>query len=292
MNSKKRISIFNYTDYKLFLKDYYAFQKKLNRHFSYRYFAQKSGVAPSVLKDIISGRRNLTLPVMSKYAAAMKLSNRETKYFETLVQFVNSKNNTEKNEAFTEMIHIRGRSGIKFLGEDHYEFFSKWFHSAIRELVTLPGFKEDYEWIGRRLSPQITAQQAKKSIEFLLSIGILKRDKNGSLVQKDAVISSEYEMASAALRNFHSQMVGLAGEAIEGAPRELREVSSLTLGLSVKCLNRLKERIRIFKEELLTMVVDDKSDSELVCQMNFQLFPLVSYSKRASGTKDGKEKNM
>ncbi len=284
-NNNKKITIFNYTDYKLFLKDYYAFQKKRSRHFSYRYFAQKSGVAPSVLKDIISGRRNLTFPVMNKYASAMKMRNRERKYFETLVQFVNSKDNTEKNEAFTEMIRIRGRSGIKFLGEDHYEFFSKWYHSAIREMVTLPDFKEDYEWIARRLSPPITAQQAKKSVEFLLSVGILKRDKNGSLIQKDAVISSEYEMASAALRNFHSQMVGLAGEAIEGAPRELREISSLTLGLSVKCLHRLKERIRIFKEELLTMVVDDKSDSELVCQVNFQLFPLISYEKEKSDEK-------
>ncbi len=286
MNNKKNITIFNYTDYKLFLKDYYAFQKKQNRHFSYRYFAQKTGAAASVMKDIMSGRRNLTLPVMNKYAAAMKLSTRETKYFEVLVRFVNSKNNAEKNEAFTEMIRIRGRSGIKFLGEDHYEFFSKWYHSAIRELITLPEFKEDYDWIGARLNPQITPLQAKKSVEFMLSVGILQRDRKGRLAQKDAVISSEYEMASAALRNFHTQMVGLAQDAIEGTPRQLREISSVTLGLSEKCLHRIKERIRIFKEEILTMAVDDKSDSETVCQLNFQLFPLASPDNGKSKAKN------
>lgn len=280
MNSKNGIKIFDYTDYKLFLRDYYSFQKKRNRHFSYRYFAQKAGVAPSVLKDIISGRRNLTLPVMQKYASAIGLSNRETRYFELLLQFVNSKNNIEKNDAFTEMIRIRGRSGIKFLGEDHYEFFSKWYHSAIRELITLPGFREDPEWIAKRLNPPITVAQAKKSLELLLKIGILQRDNSGRLVQKDAIISSEYEMASAALRNFQSQMVELAGKAIEGAPRQHREISSITLGLSEKCLHRLKERIRIFKEEILSMVVEDKSDSETVCQLNFQLFPLVSQKKK------------
>lgn len=276
MIDKKKINIFNYTDYKFFLKDYYNYQKKTYRFFSYRYFAQKTGVAASVLKDIISGRRNLSVPVMHHYAAVMKLNNRETKYFEILVKFVNTKDNAEKNEAFIDMIRLRGRSGIKFLGEDHYEFFSKWYHSAIRELITLPDFVEDYELIARRLHPQITAVQVKKSIEFLLSSGILQRDKNGKLMQKDSVISSEYDMASAALRNYHKQMVELAGFAIEGVPRQLREISSLTLGISVKCLNRLKERIHIFKEDILTMVVDDKSDSELVCQVNFQLFPLVS----------------
>ncbi len=280
MNGRKVINIFDYSDYRLFLKDYYTFRKKRNRHFSYRYFAQKTGVSPSVLKDIISGRRNLTLPVMQKYASAMGLSSRETGYFEVLVRFVNSRKSIEKNEYFTEMIRLRGRAGIKFLGEDHYDFFSKWYHSVIRELVTLPDFRENPEWIAKRLKPSITPVQVKKSLELLLKIGILIRDKNGRLIQKDSVISSEYEMASAALRNFHSQMVELANEAIEGAPREHREISSVTLGLSEKCFNRIKERIRIFKEEILNMVIEDKSDSETVCQLNFQLFPLVSQKDR------------
>lgn len=279
MNGRNGINIFEYTDYKLFLKDFYIYRKKCNCNFSYRYFGQKTGVAPSVLKDIISGRRNLTIPVMYKYASAMGLSSRGIRYFEVLVRFVNSRKNIEKNEFFTEMIRLRGRLGIKFLGGEHYKFFSKWHHSAIRELVTLPDFREDSAWIAKRLIPQITPVQAKKSLELLQKIGILKRDKSGKLIQRDAVISSEYEMASAALRNFHSQMVELAGKAIEGAPRQQREISSLTLGLSDKCFNRIKERIRIFKEEILTMVVEDKNNSETVCQLNFQLFPLVSQKR-------------
>ena len=276
MKSKKEIDIFNYTDYKTFLKDFYTFRKGQNHHFSFRSFGQKTGVAPSVLKDVITGRRNLTLSIMQRYASAMKLTNRETRYFETLVRFANSRSNTEKNEAFVDMIRMRGKSGIKFLGIEHYKFFSKWYHSAIRELVTLPDFKENPEWIAKRLKPQITPAQAKKSLELLLSAGILKRDSKGNLIQKDAVISSEYEMASAALRNFQIQMIKLAGNAVEEVPRQQREISSLTLGMSERFYERLKERIRIFKEEILNMVIEDKSDSDTVYQVNFQLFPLVS----------------
>jgi uncharacterized protein (TIGR02147 family) len=212
---------------------------------------------------------------MKKYSLAMKLGKREAQYFELLVRFNNSNNNDEKNHCFIDMIRLRGNSGIKFLGEDHYSFFSKWYNSAIRELVTLPVFKEDHKWIAKQLQPNITITEVKKSIDLLLEIGLLKRDNKGTLIQVDSVISSEYEMASVALRNFHSQMIGLAGRSLEEVPRTKREVSSLTLGVSDKTLVRMKERIRIFKEELLSMVVDDKSESETVCQLNFQLFPLV-----------------
>lgn len=275
MNKKPDFNIYEYTDYKLFLRDYYSIQKKSSRRFSYRYFAQKANVAASVFKDVISGRRNLTLPVMHKYAVVMGLSKREVRYFETLVRFVNSKKNDEKNQYFAELIRMRGNSCIKFLGEEHYIYYSKWYHSAIRELVTLPEFREDPEWIAHTLLPSITPTQAKKSIELLLDIGILQRDTKGILVQKDSVISSEYEMASEALCNFHSQMIDLAGRSNEHTPREKREISSLTLGVSQRCVKRLKERIRIFKEDVLTMVLEDQTDSETVYQLNFQLFPLI-----------------
>ncbi len=285
MKNKQEIDIFNYTDYRTFLEDFYTHKKEQNHHFSYRSFGQKTGVAPSVLKDVITGRRNLTLSIMERYAAAMKLNKRESRYFEILVRFGNSKNNNEKNEAFIDMIRMRGKSGIKFLGIEHYDFFSKWYHSAIREMVTLPDFKEDPEWIAKTLNPPITPAQAKKALDLLLSIGILTRDDKGTLIQKDAIISSEYEMASSALRNFHSQMISLAGEAIENTPRQKREISSLTLGMSERFYERLKERIRIFKEEILNMIVEDKGDSDTIYQVNFQLFPLLSKSKN----KDKKE---
>ncbi|HEX2958333.1 MAG TPA: TIGR02147 family protein, partial [Chitinispirillaceae bacterium] len=70
-------------------------------------------------------------------------------------------------------------------------------------------------------------------------------------------------------------MIGLAREALDRFEPDEREVSSLTLGVSQKCYDRIRERIRTFKQELLSMVIEDSSDSEIVCQCNFQLFPLV-----------------
>ena len=53
--------------------------------------------------------------------------------------------------------------------------------------------------------------------------------------------------------------------------------------MSEKCYERIKERIRTFKQELINMVIDDTSVSETVCQCNFQLFPLM---EKERGTKE------
>lgn len=277
-STKDKKSIFEFTDYRLYLKEYYEERKKENSKFSYRSFANRAGVSPSLFRDILSRRRNLTLAVMEKYAVAMKLKKREAAYFELLVRFNNSEDNSEKNLCFAEMIRARGRSGIRFLGEAHYMFFSQWYYSALRELITLDDFREDHDWIGRKLNPPITGKEVGDAIDFLLEIGVIDRDRKGNLIQTDAVISSEYELASTALRNFHTQMISLAGRSLEEIPRTEREVSSLTLGTSQQTLFRIKERIRIFKEELLSMVVEDTSASDTVCQLNFQLFPLTNPS--------------
>jgi uncharacterized protein (TIGR02147 family) len=271
-------NIFDYVDYRFFLKDFYAEQKRSNRAFSYRYFAGKTGVSSSVLKDIIEGRRRLTPATMKKYAVAMQLNARETDYFKALVLFVNSKTANAKNECFTRMMHLRANCSIKYLEEGQYEFFRNWRHSAIRELITLPEFKEDYEWIGKKCIPPLTAAQAHKSIDLMLRLGIIKRDGGGRLAVSDALISSDHQMNSFVMRNFHDAMIGLAREALDRFAPAQREISSLTLGVSNECYERIKERIRIFKSELLKMAIDDTSDSETVCQCNFQLFPLVKSS--------------
>ncbi len=271
----RSFNIYHYTDYRTLLKEYYAHQKKEVPSFSFRYFAMRSGVSASMFKDIIEGRRRLSLDVMQKYAAAMNLSPKESEYFSAVVHFVNSKSNDEKNLHFTRMLRLRGNSSIKFISDKQYEFFRYWYHSAIREMVTLSDFREDYDWIAKRCIPRITSAQAKKSVEIMLQLGILQRNSDGKLELSNAVISSEYEMKSFVLRNFQSEMIGLAKDALERFEPEEREISSLTLGVSPRCFSRIKERIRTFKEELLTMVIEDSTPSEIVCQCNFQLFPLI-----------------
>jgi len=271
----KAPNIFTYTSYTLYLRDYYAFKKKENKKFTYRLFGAMAQTAPSLLKDIIDGRRSLSLDTMRKFAKAMGINKREKEFFKILIKFSNSKTNLQKNKYFHQIIHSRRNLSIEFLEESQYQFYSEWYHSAIRELINFPSFIEDPEWISKKLTPNITPGKVKKSLALMERLNIIKRNEKQKLIQSQNVISSELEIQSMIIRNFNTGMIKLALEAQESFPLETREISGLTLGVSQKKFAFIKQRIREFKEELLASVQEDQDSTELVCQVNFQLFPLV-----------------
>ncbi len=271
-------SIFEFTDYHQFLKAYYLFNKSKKRSFSFRYLARNSSISPSMLAAAINGKRRISATIAEKIATAFDLSGRETDYLIALVRFEKAKTHADKNEAFSRIVHFRGQSRIKFLDTDQYEYYSHWYHSAIRELISLPFFREDPAWIAQMLFPNITAVQAQKSLQLLQRLAIIQRDETGKLCQTNKAISSEYEIQTLSLRNFSREMIDRAKESLETVPVELREISGITLGISNMCIDRLKQRIRLFKEEIVAMVVDDKTDPSDVYQLNIQFFPIVKNS--------------
>lgn len=278
--SKAGPDIFQYADYRQYLKDWWAWRKRTSRIASFRAFAMKAGTAPSLLKDILEGRRRLTSETVVRFAPALGISEAESSYLALLARFGGARNVAEKNEAFAEMAKIRRKLFLKFLPPDQYALWTGWHHAALRELVTLQDFQEDPEWMARRLAPSITPRQAKDALQTLVRTGLLQRDDRSKLVPAESAVSTEYEVPSQVVRHFNQEMIGLALTASERfAPAE-REIGGLTLGLSQECYDRIKERIRIFKEEILSMVVEDPRGSETVAQLNIQLFPLVQSEPR------------
>jgi uncharacterized protein (TIGR02147 family) len=267
--------IFEFTDYHHFFKAYYQHCKATKKFFSFRYFAAHTGVAASLLVAIINGQRKIRPAIARKYAQGMGLTARETDYLLALVGFERAKTHGQKNEAFSRIVRLRGQSKMTFLDADKYEYFSHWYHAAIREFIGLPFFKEDPAFIAGRLLPAITEAQARRSLDLLQRLSLVNRDKNGRLVATDKALSSEYETHTLSLRNFSREMIERARESLDTVPVEKREISGLTMGVSDECVDRIKQRIRIFKEEIVSMVVDDKNKSRNVYQFNFQFFPLL-----------------
>jgi len=275
MRKKTTISIFEYVDYRFFLEDYFNYRKKNTRGFTYRSFAQKAGLSASLLKDILSSRQNLTVPAMHKYAAAMGIGKKETLYFEALVGFNNAATNREKNRHFGEMVRLRGRSPVKFLDSQQYEYFSEWYHAVVRELVTHAGFGCAPEAISRSIIPAVSVAKVRKSITLLKNLGLIYEDPRGKWIASDKVISSEYEIRSIALKNYHIGMLQQAADALEHLPSEEREFQGLTLSANRKTFLRMKERIRSFTDELLAMAAAEEEEADEVYQINLQMFPFA-----------------
>jgi uncharacterized protein (TIGR02147 family) len=265
-----------YADYRQYLKDWWAWRKRTSRAASFRSLAMKAGTSPSLFKDILEGRRRLTPDSVTRFSPAMNLTQPEASYLALLGRFGNARNVQEKNEAFQEMAKIRRKLFLKFLPPDQYVLWSNPLHATLREMVGLESFKEDPAWISQRLEPPASAKDVREALQNLEKVGLVKRDARGRLQAAEPAVSTEYETPSAVVRHFNQEMIGLAMSAPDRFVPAQREIGGLTLGLSRECYDRIKERIRLFKEEILGMVVEDKRGADLVGQLNIQLFPLSS----------------
>jgi uncharacterized protein (TIGR02147 family) len=272
-------NVFEYTNYKKFLVDYYNNKKSINSNYSYQIFSQKAGFkSKASLANITSGQAALSKKKIFDVAAAMGLNKKETEYFDALVNFNEAKTVNEREFHFGRMSNLVKNSSAAKILEPQYEYYSNWYNGAIRELITLFNFHEDYSVLAKLVDPAISPKQARKSVELLLKLGMIKKTPSGRYEQTTKALTTGDEVKSLALQKYHQRHLALASESIDRHARNLRDISSLTAGVSEKCFKDIKKEIQAFRKHLMEIIGRDEK-AECVYQVNFQLYPISKVPK-------------
>ena len=266
-------TVFDYTNYRLFLKDFYE-ERKEKEGFTYRDFSKLTGMnSTSWLLHLIKGSKNLSAESVLRVAKAIKLSKAETEYFEMMVPFTQARTNGVKDHFYQRMLGLKRKLKIAKIGEEQYDYYTKWYHPVIRSLVSKVDFGEDYALLARCLMPAIPARDAKKSVRLLEKLGLIAHGADGKWTQNSAVVSTGDEVASLNIINYHKQVSRLAEGAHDISPKEERDISALTLGVSEEDFHRIKARIQAFRKEIMDVAMASENPDR-VYQLNFQLFPV------------------
>lgn len=282
---KKKVSfnpnkeIFYYTDYRVFLKDYYNALKKSMPGFSYKYMAERAGFSSrSFQKLVIDGKKNLTKESILKIAKALRLNKKVTGYFENIVFFTQVKE-LDRKVYYLELIDkFRKRNKPEMLLPAEYGYIEEWYYPILREIVELPEFDEDPEKIAKMLLFALKPDIIKKSLDFLLSEGFLQRDEKGRLVKREKNLHTGRVEHNATLavkvRQFHLKMIELAAKAVADFPNDIRHVTNTTLSMSKESYEKALKRIETMRYELLELAkADDNADQ--IYQLNVNLFPMI-----------------
>lgn len=273
-----RVEVYDYLDYRAYLRDVYLEGKK--RGLSHRSFSKRAGLkSPNYLKRVIDGDRNLSAEMTARFAKALGLDREASEYFTDLVHFTHARTTTERNTYYGKLTGSRRYRKAQALDLAHAAYHSTWYLPAIRELATRNDFVDDPSWIASNLVPQIGKTEAARALETLLELGLLKRDSSGRVKQTDALVSTGPETRGLHIANYHRTMMERAAQAIDIVEPADRDISSLTLCLGEDGLRRTKERIQRFRREILELsTLED--DPVQVIQINFQLFPLSDSRRR------------
>jgi uncharacterized protein (TIGR02147 family) len=282
-------SIFSYINYRLFLKDYYEENKEKSRVFSYRYFSIKAGInSPSFLKHVIDSKRNLTVPTLEKFITALKLCDKEAKFFRHLVFFNQGKTAKEKQQHYTVMLSMMQSVKEQRLTALQHEYYNHWFVPVIREIVHLFDYKDNYKDLAAAVNPPISTREARFAVNLLKKLNLIERTPNGMYHQTATAIISNSSVGRMAVRSFNREMLKKAETALDETSIEERQIYGVTVGISKECYDVLVAEMAAFRDRLVSIVNNDKC-SDRVYQMQMQLFPL---SKKLDGANGNAEKDV
>jgi uncharacterized protein (TIGR02147 family) len=276
-------AIFEYFDYRAFLRDYYAENKSQNRYFSYRFFARKAGLkSPVFFKEVAEGKKKLSPAMVQKFSSALHLNEKEATYFKYLVLFEQANTAKEKQEFYVVLRSMENVKSEKALDSDQYDYFSTWYNVVIRELVTLFDFKDNFKLLAATVLPPIKTREATASIELLLKLGLIQKQPDGTYVQVNTAITAESGVASLAIRKFNKEMAIHAVTAIENLIKNERTIFGITVGISLEMYDIINAEIAAFKDRIVTLVSRDEK-CERVYQLNMQFFPMSQKLDNSSG---------
>lgn len=268
--------VFEYLDYREFLREYYDSRKAFNPAYSLRAFSDKIGFkAKDFISRVMQGTKNLSEQSAQKVAFGLRLGKSETEFFCALVQFNQADNSEDRDRAFGKMQEVL--KIVNFAESQHlmahyqYQVYSDWRHLVVRSLIGMYGFSGDYKELGARVHPKISASAAQESVELLESCGLIEKDEAGNYKLSQNAITTGNSTSKTALRGFHQKSLKLAADSIDRDAPNTRNVSGLTLGISKDGYDRIVERINAFRKEIALLAEEDPG-ADLAYQMEICLF--------------------
>ena len=271
-------STYEYLDYRQYLKDYYENRKRNDRRFSYRVWADDAGFkAKDFILRVMRGGSRLSEQSADALGKAMGFSKSEKHYFKEMVRYNQAKTFAEREACYSrlhrEHVRLKPRSAVRVVPYDHFEFYSEWYHAAIRSLISSYGFKDDYTWLARSVYPEISVPKARKSVTLLEKLGLIRKDASGFYSVTHNDIATGDEVKRGALFHFYAAGMELMKNAMEKLPLHKRNISGVTVGISGQTYQKIIDKVKRCREEIVSLAREDPA-ADRVYQVNFHVFPL------------------
>ena len=271
----KAPDIFNFLDYRIYLAEWFQWKKQDSPRFSHRGFVRRVGQkSPSLVVDLIAGRRSLTPAMVAPFGKAMALTAEESRYLVLLVDLERVSDPDKRNSIWEKISARRRFQAAHSIEGDSFRYLSDWTFPAIRELALRADFRPDPDWVAATLRPRITRTQAQRALDALFDLGMLVRTENGGVKQADGAVVTPREVLGLAVHNYHQGMIDRARAGIVDFKANQRHYTGVTVCISDALMPQIKNEINGFAERLLEICDGSDLSAERVIQIHLMAFPL------------------
>lgn len=274
--------IYDYVDYRPFLLHSLEHIQAKNSKYSATAYVRQAGFGENsrgYFNLIMSGKRNLSSSTILGFARTIKLSEKETFHFENLVHYNQATTEKEKTLYFDRINkNMKGKNSPAFeLLKSQYNYFSNWYMLAIRELVSNQDFKEDHDFIAKRLRNKVSKKEITEAISDLLNLGLLQRDSKGTLMQAEEFINfTDTTMNYTVVNALHAQFLDKAKDSLNDDAYHNRSASCVVLATDSDNFEKIREEIKAFREQILNKYGTNNAKVDCVLNLGIQLNHITS----------------
>lgn len=274
LNSAQTIpNVFEYEDVGSFLKDWFEYLKK-NHKMSLREITKDAEISVGYLSMVLSGKRRLTEKAFNKLISHLKLSPPEKKFLNLLHTIGETESPLLRVEALAEMAKISSFRKVNQKEYDTYKYLTKWYFVAIREMILLPDFKNDPNWIQERLRGRISLKEVSEALEFLEEKKLVLKDDSGKYYLSQVDLACKEGVYKISLAEFHRQILDMAHKSIHEVSRDKRYILGRTVAINATEFDKAKE---IFDEAMkkIEMLGSSKESDQEVYHFELVTFPMT-----------------
>ncbi|HXP90797.1 MAG TPA: TIGR02147 family protein [Fibrobacteria bacterium] len=270
--------IFDYLDYRAYLKDAYEERKSESAFYSYRVMAESFGLFPSNVFRILHGEAHLPARCQSRALEVLGLSGRSAEYFQLLIAYAREKSSRSRGAILEKALALRDVSR-KPLENRELDYFANWRVAAVRALLDVNRGRAVPKELAAQLFPPVDEDEVRAALDLLEELKLVKKASSGRLLPSEAHLTAGGPAKAKAVHGFQRQILSLASESLERFPPGVRDVSTLTLSMDERAFAEIRELIRECRRQIQKRV-EDSSSPDRVMQLAMAFFPAAAIPGR------------
>lgn len=268
--------VFEFTDYREYLKELQDYRKHLGKPSSNTYFARIGGFkSTNYWGLVISGKRNLSTTTCYKFAKAAGLNVDESLFFENLVCFNQATDSQEKQSYFERLESMFKGKRIKAdsfqLISNYLEVLSNWYVICIYNALLL--FKEgaDANAIAKVLKKKVSIKEIKQALVNLEKLGLVKQEQKNYFSLHN-YLNYEENGVNFGVRSFQKSSIARGLEALDDEPVERRSFNCATLTIDKADISKIKKELDRNLDSLIEKYGNKTDQGDALLQVNLQAF--------------------
>jgi uncharacterized protein (TIGR02147 family) len=271
------VDVFRYTHFGPYLRDWFNEAKTEKSGVSLQSVSFALGLkSKSLLHRLLNDPKATLSPQLAESICEfIGHSKLEREYFHYLVLFNRVRTPDERGKLYGHMHRLLERLRPQYLEDWQLDYFQEWYMPAVRELVDCVPRPRTPEEIASRLQPPITPKEARKALDCLVKMGLIKKrsqEQGWQATQK--AIDTPADLSSVVVHRFQKQMLERATASLDTQDADEREIIASTFSFPAQDFERIRGLVRNFQNELTREILALDKPSDLVYQINVQLFPL------------------